>query len=77
LFKDTNSGERIPDILLAETGNSLDEDNMQSAFHRKLGDENSENNEFTYKKQFDEIIKNVESELRCNICFNIFTKVIF
>jgi hypothetical protein len=73
LFKDTNSG----DILLAETGHSLDEDNMQSAFHRKLADENSEKNDFTYKKQFDEIIKNVDSELRCNICFDIFTKVIF
>lgn len=65
--------------MQTETTIELHENNnLQSTFRQRLFG-NDEKNECTrtVKNQMDQFIKNIETELRFNICFEIFTKVMF
>jgi phosphoribosylformylglycinamidine (FGAM) synthase PurS component len=74
LFKDTNSEETVPDIIPTDRVHTLiynEVNDLQIKRSQQLTIENDG------KNQIDQLIRNIESELRCNICFDIFTKVIF
>jgi hypothetical protein len=72
LFNDTNSEETVPDIIPTERAHIHKEVNDLQIKRRPQS--TIENDR---KNQIDQFIRNIESELRCNICFDIFTKVIF
>jgi hypothetical protein len=57
-----------------ERGHEVNEVNDNNDLQIKLRQEIS--NENDGKNQMDQFIRNIKLELRCNICFDIFTKVI-
>uniref|UniRef100_A0A2S2R631 Uncharacterized protein n=2 Tax=Sipha flava TaxID=143950 RepID=A0A2S2R631_9HEMI len=68
---DINSEDTVPDIMPTERAHIYNEvNNLQVKRSQQFAIENDG------KNQIDQIIRNIESELRCNICFDIFTKMI-
>jgi hypothetical protein len=78
LFKDKNSKETVPGIMLTEIAHIYiyiyiynEVNDLQIKCGQQLAIENDG------KNQIDQFIRNIESELRYNICLDIFTKVMF
>jgi hypothetical protein len=67
MFKDTSSGEENINVTETEHFLNGDSDSLNSSLP----------NVFTDKDKINQFVTIIETELRCNICFDIFTKVMF